>query len=88
MNVVIRGNSIYYFTRIGVAFDGVQNVEFDNNIVGRILFRVVNEPRGGVLACTARKSKCSEMYLTNNIVAGATFGGFTTRGHNCGMEKT
>jgi len=51
-NVHMSGNVIYYFTRIGVTFDFVNNVTFNDNLVGRIPERVPDEPRGGVLGCT------------------------------------
>jgi len=51
-NVYMSGNVIYYFTRIGVTFDGVTNCTLDNSLVGRIPERAPDEPRGGVLGCT------------------------------------
>ena len=51
-NITISGNSIFYFLRIGVTLDGVTNVIFHDNLVGRVIERTVNEERGGVLACT------------------------------------
>jgi len=61
---------------------------FDGNVVGHILLRIVDEPRGGVIGCTmVERDTCSGLSVINNIVAGAPFSGFSTRGHECGKHE-
>mmetsp|Transcript_20886 Transcript_20886/g.32269 ORF Transcript_20886/g.32269 Transcript_20886/m.32269 type:complete len:149 (+) Transcript_20886:2735-3181(+) len=87
-NILIEKNVIHYFTRIGATFDGITNATFNDNFVSRIKERVPDEARGGVLGCTMLKQECTDLHITNNIVAGACFGGFTSRGHSCGTEDS
>ena len=87
-NVYLHGNIIYSFVRIGITFDGVKNITFDNNFVGKLPERVPDEPRGGVLGCSFLGQKCTDLHITNNIVAGSGWTGYTTRGHSCGAQGT
>lgn len=70
--------------------DYVNDITFDNNVVAAIVERTTFDMealldlRGGVIICGVYGwEACSNTYLTNNIVAGAYYGGFASPGIEC-----
>jgi len=79
----------FAFRPVGVAFDQVRNLTLKNNILSHVVERTTLEGDGvdifgGVLACSINyPSKCYDVSITDNIVAGAICYGFTAMGHEC-----
>lgn len=63
---------------------------FKNNIVSKIGHYMLNTKAkskammAGVAICSYKATKCTDVTVMNNIVAGATYAGFTAPGHPCG----
>ena len=88
----MENNNWFGFVQIGVNFDYVRNITFDNNVIAHVVGRVALETgdelvdlRGGLVACQyLEMQKCYDLSITNNIVAGITYAGFIVPGHTCG----
>lgn len=83
------------FRAIGVSASFVNKFKYKNNIVGGIRERTwfkaekLLDKRGGTIICAFYfPEACSEVTVTDNIVAGAWYGGFMAPGHDCGASKT
>ena len=90
-NVLMRGNVIYNFQPFGVSMLTVSNITFDSNIVAHIHERDIAaanhyaDKRAGVAICSQIEgNNCRDTHVTNNIVAGAAYAGYTSMGHDCG----
>jgi len=90
-NVVMRNNVIFSFKPFGVSMLTVSNITFDDNIVAHVSERDIDkenkyvEKRAGVAICSqVAGNNCRDTHVTNNIVAGAAYAGYTAMGHDCG----
>lgn len=93
-NVVFKNNNIFGFRPVGMSISASSSIEFDGNLIGNIQKRttieassVFEDKEGGLLSCTYYKDsgdKCSDLKITNNIVAGSVWTGFTGIAHECG----
>ena len=87
----MENNNWFGFVQIGVNFDYVRNITFDNNVIAHVVGRVALETgdelvdlRGGLVACQyLEMQKCYNLSITNNIVAAITYAGFIVPGHTC-----
>lgn len=84
---------IYNFRAIGVQLNSVNNFKFDSNVVLHITERTSMigkiDAWGGVLACTLpRNTDCNNLEITNNIVAGVVWAGYTATTHDCGVYSS
>lgn len=74
----------------------VQNIKFTKNFVSGITSRdlfknnkVSADIEAGVSICAYRGSgKCTNIEVTDNVVAGAKFAGFVAYGHGCGVTNS
>jgi len=90
-NVHLSNNIIYNFKPVGVAIQTSGNITYDRNILSHVYERVITamdqyvDPRGGVCICSLLKEdRCTDLVITDNIVAGAAHAGFIAPGHDCG----
>lgn len=90
-NVLMRNNVIFSFKPFGVSMLTVSNITFDDNIVAHVYERDIAkgnhyvEKRAGVAICSqVAGNNCRDTHVTNNIVAGAAYAGYTAMGHDCG----
>lgn len=91
-NVHLQGNTVFNFRPIGVAVSNSRNVTVDRHVVGGIGERDTLEgdlhtvdKGGGISICAYFGSEtCTDIRVTNNLVGGATYGGFVMHGHDCG----
>lgn len=88
--MVFDNNVVFGFKWTGVGFNSIMSTTFNNNFVGHIRERADLEviggtldKHGGVLFCTLNPSNCPGLRITNNIVAGSVFVGFTAPAHDC-----
>lgn len=95
-HIYLKGNQVFNFRSVGVAFEGVRNVTFDGNVVSLILERDTIEVgvrktidrTGAVCACSLEaKIACKDLFIKNNIVAGAVGVGYVALGSNCGEKS-
>ena len=78
-------------TQFGINLHKVSDITVDGNIVAYIKSSSnLNSPHGGILSCTwgNPSQSCPRLKITNNIVAGAPWAGFTLYGHRCGEKQT
>lgn len=76
--------------------DSVRNVTVDNNwvmhIQNRLSFKIADgklDKWAGIATCSLpSNSACSNITMTNNVVAGAIWAGFTAFAHRCGESAT
>lgn len=90
-NIEMSNNVIFSFRPVGVGIDSVQNMTFDSNFVGGSVERTTFESldqkvdkAGLVTVCSYEMTKCTDVYVTNNIAAGGIYAGFVVAGHACG----
>jgi hypothetical protein len=92
-NVKVENNVIFDFRQLGASFDGITTLTFKNNFVGKIghfidaKFKEGESKMAGVAICSYKWTKCSGINVEDNIVAGATYAGFTVPGHDCGAKN-
>ena len=94
LNLNVENNVFFGFRPVGIAFDQVRGLTLKNNIVSHVVERTTLETAGmgvdifgGILACSIDyPSKCYDVSITDNIVAGAICYGFTAMGHDCGDD--
>jgi len=90
-NLNITGNVFFSFRQIGVCFDSVQNVVYDSNVFAVVVDRPTREmtgmgqdTQGGIAVCSqTHPMPCTEVQITNNIMAGAVYAGFLTMAQDC-----
>jgi len=92
-NIHFANNNFFFFGPIGVSIGSSNNITFDGNVVAHIQKRTTIEAgdmfqdkEGGFVTCTyfSTTEVCRNIQVTNNIVAGAHWTGFTAYGHECG----
>lgn len=92
-NIVVSNNNMFFFGPVGVSIGSSHNITMDGNIVAHIQKRTTVEAgdmfqdkEGGFLTCTyfSATEVCSGITVSNNIVAGAHWTGFTAYAHECG----
>lgn len=90
-NVKLENNIVWSFKPIGMGIMTVQNLTLHNNFVGYIYERDLGalekfvDRRAGITVCALLENdKCKDLKITNNIVAGAGYGGFVVPAHDCG----
>lgn len=90
-NIFMQDNIWFNFRPLGVVMDSVRNITFDNNVIAHVIARTTFEgldksldKKAGVAVCSYRETKCSDLSITNNLVAGAEYAGFIVPGHTCG----
>lgn len=89
-NLVFVDNVIFDHTNMGASFVSASNVVFDRNLVAQIVAQSesVYTPWAGVATCTAGgATSCSNFKMRDNIVAGATWAGFSAQMHRCGQKN-
>lgn len=91
-NLNISNNIFFNFKQIGVGMDSVQNVVFDSNVLSVVTERTTLEfsdtmsmdEQGGVSICALTyPAPCTDIQVTNNIVAGSVYAGFLTVAQDC-----
>ena len=89
-NIEMSNNVFFSFRPVGVGIDAVQNMTFDNNFVGGTVERTTFESldqkvdkAGLVTVCSYEGTKCSDLYVRNNIAAGGIYAGFVAPGEKC-----
>lgn len=90
-NIHFEQNVVYGFRPVGVSFASANNITFNNNIVGHIWERILEtfkfiDKRGAVIVCSYfnEKDNCKDIFVNDNLVAGAQYAGFIAPGHTCG----
>lgn len=88
---------MFNFRPLGIVISDVDHVTVDRNVVGQIQSRTtfdadkaVQDEEGGIVTCTYTNShteKCTNVMVTNNIVAGAFWIGMTLQGFKCGKPE-
>jgi hypothetical protein len=87
-------NVIWGFKWTGVGFNEVMSTTYNNNFLGHVLPRkdleIVGktlDKHGGALFCSLHyPAPCPGLRITNNIVAGSVFVGFTAPAHDCNLN--
>lgn len=91
---MFKNNNIFGFRPVGVSVSTSSSITFTGNLIGNIQRRTTLEANksfedkeGGFLTCTyyGVGDKCTDLTITNNIVAGSVWTGFTAFGHECGV---
>ncbi len=89
-NINIENTVIFSFVNFGTNINTCDNITFDSNAIINIYQRNftaanLNDPRAGLAICGwLTNDVCSDITVTNNIIAGTTFYGVAARGHDCG----
>lgn len=91
-NINVSNNVFFNFRPIGLGVQKSRNCTVDNNIVGGIVDRTtveagdgVVDKAGGISICAYQEGdECPDMFVRNNIIAGAVYGGLVMPGHDCG----
>ena len=95
-NLEITGNIFFNFKQIGVGLDSVQNVVFDSNVLSVVTERTTLEfsssmsadVQGGIAVCSLTYPRpCTDVQVSNNLVAGSIYAGFLTMGQDCGDDN-
>jgi hypothetical protein len=95
-NIFLQNNVIYSFHIAGINLSGVRNITVDGNVVALVkahintFSMVIDEGVKliGIATCTLfneKGDKCYDITMTNNIVAGAYWAGYSAYGHECGV---
>lgn len=96
-NIFLQDNVIYKPALAGINLGSMTNITVDGNIVGVVRTQIntleglaVNDNviQAGIVTCTfwsEKGDKCYDITMTNNIVAGAYWAGYTAWGHECGV---
>lgn len=88
---------IFNFRPIGINIGSSSDITIDGNVVAHIQQRttlefsgVMDDKEGGIFSCTfySETEACSNILITNNIVAGTFWVGYTIYGHRCGGTMT
>lgn len=85
-NIFIQDNVIYKPFSVGINLGSMTNVTVDGNVVG-VVDGEANIIQIGIGTCTywGEGDKCDDVTMTNNIVAGAYWAGYSAYGHECGV---
>jgi len=94
-NLKIKGNVIYDFKTFGINVQQGNNIHIEDNIVISVQERRgfntnngIPDKWAGIAMCTNPMSVCPGSVMKNNIVAGATYIGFTALGTTCGQDNS
>ena len=98
-NIIIETTNIFVAFKFGINIVTSNNITIDRNWVVGILFRRLaaltsGDPNAGIVMCGEKKGdKCSDVRLTNNVVAsvedtGVDTTGYTVMNHKCGDYRT
>lgn len=89
-NILIQNNTIFSFYKVGININAGDNITIDGNLVVNMVKRDVIltdhalELTGGIFSCAENfPDSCSDISITNNIVAGSDFSGYVVYGHSC-----
>lgn len=80
---------MFDFINFGTNINTCDNITFDSNLIVFVHKRNftanhLNDPRAGLAICGFLSSDvCTDITVTNNIIAGTTFYGVAARGHDC-----
>lgn len=92
-NLRFENNILFTFRPVGVGMLDVTNVTMIGNAVSHIYERPSTgaqhyvDPAAGITICALMEDDvCTDVTLTDNLVAGAPWAGFIMMGHNCGDE--
>lgn len=96
-NIFLQDNVIYKPALAGINLGSMTNITVDGNVVGVVRTQIntleglrveENVVQAGIVTCTfwsEKGDKCYDITMTNNIVAGAYWAGYTAWGHECGV---
>lgn len=93
-NIHLEGNVFWVAKPVGLRVDHATNVTIKNNFVGQVTERDVDgsggfiDKWGAYLICSFEGSTCTDVFVTNNIAAGAPYAGFVAPSYACGDEAT
>jgi len=86
-NIKILDNVIFNFRPIGVNLQSVMMLEYSRNVLLHVVLRPYFpgiDMMGGVFTCSNPVTNCRNIKMTDNIVAGVPWTGYTARAHECG----
>ena len=95
-DITFTHNTMFAFRPFGILIlPTVSNLLFDHNVISQILWRPTFPESAidrwaGVSVCSmvaGSKDRCTNVKLTNNIVAGAMWAGFIAYGEPCGTTQ-
>lgn len=95
-NILIKNNILLHFRPIGLAVWSSNNVTVDGNIVAGIVERTTIEAAGAFIDKTGAisicaymgRDTCSDVSVTNNLVAGSSYAGFLWESPDCGADSS
>jgi len=93
-NIFMQNNIWWGFRPLGGVWDEVKNITFDGNVIAHVVDRTtfvsmdkLLDKKAGLSVCEYRGTSCSDLQITNNLIAGTAYAGFIVPGHRCGDEN-
>ena len=90
-NVILKNNVFYSFIQFGGLIQSSSNLTIDGNVILHVAERTTMaldhfvDKSAGMCICSYTKGEiCKNVMVSNNIVGGTFFYGYTAPGHNCG----